>query len=115
MWLKPQQRRIFLALGVTDMRKAINGLSILVEQHFEQNALSGDVFLFCNRSQTIVKALYWDRCGFCLWQKRLEKSRFKWPKRREDLLEIEFEQLAWLLDGLDISQAFETLRYERVS
>lgn len=55
-----------MVLGVTDMRKAINGLSILVETHFQGNPLSGDVFVFSNRARTIIKVLYWDRCGFAL-------------------------------------------------
>lgn len=115
MFLSKQQRRVFLAIGSTDMRKAINGLSILVESFLGGNVLSGDLFVFCNRNRTILKVLYWDRCGFCLWQKRLEKSRFKWPESEADLVEIGVEELAWLLDGLDISQAFETLRYDKVS
>ena len=59
--------------------------------------------------------LYYDRNGFCLWQKRLEKHRFKWPTRDQDVLEIRRHELSWLLDGLDISQAHERLKYEVVS
>lgn len=115
MFLKRQKRKVFVALGVTDMRKAINGLSILVETYFQGNPLSGDLFVFSNRARTIIKVLYWDRCGFALWQKRLEKARFKWPNREDDLVEINLQEFSWLLDGLDISQAFKRLGYEQVS
>jgi len=59
--------RVYLALGSTDLRKAINGLSILVEQAMGLNPFSGDLFVFCNRRQNIIKILYWDENGFCMW------------------------------------------------
>jgi transposase len=96
------QTRVFLAPGSTDMRKAINGLSLLVEGSLELDPFSGHLFVFCNRGQTIVKVLYWDCNGFCLWQKRLEKHRFQWPQRREEVMEIRARELGFLLEGLDI-------------
>ena len=63
--------RVYLAVGITDMRKAINGLSIMVEQHLSKDPFSGDLFVFCNRRQNMIKILYWDKNGFCLWHKRL--------------------------------------------
>ena len=114
MWLNGFQQRIFLALGVVDMRKSINGLSILVEGELESNLFTGDLFAFCNRGRTIVKILYWDRSGFCLWQKRLEKSKFIWPENEVDLLEIGTRELSWLLEGLDIRQAHEALSYQAI-
>jgi len=98
----PAQTRVFLAAGNTDMRKAINGLSLLVEGEMELDPFSGHLFVFCNRSRTIVKILYWDRNGFCLWQKRLEKQRFQWPKNRAEVLEIQARELGFLLEGLDL-------------
>ncbi len=109
----PSHTRVFLAPGSTDMRKAINTLSILVEDTLRQNPLSGHCFVFCNRYRTIIKVLYWDRNGFCLWQKRLEKHHFKWPENREQTLEIGARELAFLLEGLDIRSVnpHETLKY----
>ena len=79
----PTHVRVFLATGNTDMRKSINGLSILVAQHLEMDPLSGHLFVFCNKRQNMVKILYWDRNGFCLWHKRLEKQSFlDGPKRK---------------------------------
>jgi len=65
--LFPMQTRVYLSLGITDMRKSINTLSILVEGVLKLDPLSGHMFAFCNRSRNNVKILYWDRNGFCLW------------------------------------------------
>jgi transposase len=96
--------KVYLAVGVTDMRKAINGLSIIAEEQMELDPFSGHLFGFCNRKRDIVKVLYWSRNGFCLWQKRLEKDRFRWPESEEDVLGIESRELSWLIDGLSIAQ-----------
>ena len=109
MWGMDENPRVFLCLGVTDMRKSINGLSVLVEHELDGNLGQGDLFVFCNRSRKIVKVLYWAKNGFCLWQKRLEKSRFKWPANDDEIQEIDDFALGWLLEGLDIRQAHEKL------
>jgi transposase len=96
--------KVYLALGNTDMRKSINGLSIIVESHFDLDPFSGHLFVFCNRRRTIMKILYWDRNGFCLWHKRLEKERFQWPERSESVMMIEERELRWLMEGLDLRQ-----------
>ena len=108
--------QVFIATGVTDMRKSINGLSIIVEEELELNPLSGYMFAFCNRKRDIVKILYWDRNGFCLWHKRLEKDRFQWPETAEEVCQIHTRELAWLLDGLSLKQkqAHRAILYESV-
>jgi len=108
-------QRVYLAVGSTDMRKAINGLSIMVEQAMELNPFSGDLFVFCNRARTIIKILYWDQNGFCLWHKRLEKHRFVWPKVPEDVITIGPKELGWLLSGLDFTRAHHKLHYKAVA
>lgn len=112
----PSNTRVFLAPGSTDMRKAISGLSIMVEGVLELDPFSGHLFVFCNRGKTIVKVLYWDRNGFCLWQKRLEKHRFKWPQSSDEVMEIGSRELSFLLEGLDIRsiKAHEALHYSSV-
>lgn len=113
MILLPSNLRVFLATGAMDMRKSINGLSIMVEGMLELDPFSGHLFAFCNRSKTIVKVLYWDRNGFCLWQKRLEKHRFKWPQSHDEVMEIGSRELSFLLDGVDIHlvKGHEELHY----
>jgi transposase len=106
---------VYLAVGSTDMRKAINGLSMLVEQAMDLNPFSGDLFVFCNRQRTIIKILYWDNNGFCLWSKRLEKHRFKWPAAADDVVAINIRQLSWLLAGLDLTSAHERLYFSAVA
>ena len=78
------------------------------------NPFSGDLFVFCNRQRNIIKILYWSHNGFCLWYKRLEKDRFKWPQTAEDVLSINQEQLNWLLAGLDFTSAHAHLKYAAV-
>ena len=107
--------RVYVAVGNTDMRKSINGLSILVEQAMGHNPFSGDLFVFCNRARTIVKILYWDHNGFCIWHKRLEKDRFKWPQSVEEVIAVDQRQLQWLLSGLDIAEAHRKLYYKNVA
>jgi transposase len=106
---------VYLALGSTDGRKAINGLSIMVEQAMGLNPFSGDLFAFCNRQRTIIKILYWDHNGFCLWHKRLEEQCFKWPESPEQVILIGTKQLAWLLAGLDYTSAHKQLQYWAVA
>lgn len=106
---------VYLALGSTDMRKAINGLSQLVEQAMGLDPFSGDLFVFCNRRQNIIKILYWDSNGFALWLKRLEEHRFKWPQRPEQVLAISRKHLNWLLAGLDLTSAHQRLYYQHVA
>jgi transposase len=97
----PSHTRVYLALGSTDMRKEINGLSILVEGKLSLNPFSGHLFVFCNRRRSTLKILFWDRNGFALFQKRLEKDRFRWPETKEEVMEIGPRELSFLLEGLD--------------
>lgn len=112
----PAHTRIYLAVGVTDMRKAINGLSILVEDQMQLDPFSGHMFVFCNRRKNMIKILYWDRTGFALWHKRLEKHVFTWPESTQDVLPIDSRQLDWLLEGLDIGlkSSHKALNYSTV-
>ena len=108
--------KVYIAIGNTDMRKAINGLSILVESQMEQDPFSGHIFVFSNKRHNIIKILYWDHNGFCLWQKRLEKHRFIWPKAGQEVMQVDQRQLMWLLEGLDVSnlQGHGRLSYKSV-
>jgi transposase len=109
----PDHIQVYVAVGSVDMRKSIDGLSILVSQRWAMDPFAGHMFAFSNRRRTTVKVLYWDRNGFCLWQKRLEKERFRWPESREEVMKIGHRELRWLLEGLEIQQgkAHTSLNY----
>jgi transposase len=96
--------KAYLALGPTDMRKSINTLSILVQGHLRLDPFCGHYFGFCNRRRNLVKVLYWDRNGFCLWQKRLERDRFDWPRRGEEVMELGQREFFWLIEGLELER-----------
>jgi transposase len=108
--------QVYIVVGHVDMRKAIDGLSMLVSQRFALDPFTGHMFAFSNRRRTVVKVLYWDHNGFCLWQKRLERERFRWPESREEVLSIGHRELRWLLDGLEVNQrqAHRALSYSAV-
>lgn len=116
MWYHPTGLKVYLSLGHTDMRKSIDGLSILVSNHLKEDPFSGHLFVFCNRKHTILKLLYWETNGFCLWHKRLEKHRFRWPNEAGDVKEIGSRELEWLISGLDLYQvnAHKKLSYSSV-
>ena len=116
MFIPSSNIKVYLALGITDMRKSIDGLSILVSENMEFNPFSGNLFVFCNRKQNMLKILYWDRNGFCLWHKRLEKHSFQWPASKEESMTIGKRELTWLMDGLNIHQkdAHKSLTYSTI-
>jgi len=95
---------IFVACGRTDMRKSIDGLSAIVQQNFNLNPFSNNLFLFCGHKSDRIKALYWEGDGFVLLYKRLESARFQWPRKEEDVEKISPQQFRWLLEGLSITQ-----------
>jgi transposase len=106
--------RIFVRPGSTDMRKQINGLAIIVESVMKKEPFSGNLFMFCNRQRTLIKGLYWDRNGFCLIMKRLEKDRFPWPRDDEEAREIDRQQIQMLLRGIDFWSEHRQLSYTTV-
>ena len=101
----------------TDMKKQTRGLAVVVEQEMGVNPLEPALFVFCNRSRKILKALYWDRNGFALWQKRvMGTDRFPWPRDAEEARrEIDEEKLRMLLGGVDFWSAHEELLFTHVS
>lgn len=96
---------VYLCREPIDFRKGINGLSMLVEGVLNLDPFAATLFVFCNRRRDQIKILYWERSGFCLWQKRLEKARFHWPRKQAGpIVTLTGQQLNWLLDGVDISR-----------
>ena len=93
--------RIWLAAGVTDMRRGFQGLSAQVQTVLEQQPFSGHVFVFRGRRGDIVKVLWFDGDGLCLFAKRLERGRFIWPKAESGTVSLSRAQLSMLLEGID--------------
>jgi len=107
--------QIFIKPGPTDMRKQINGLSIIVQEEMKHDPLNGNIYLFCNKGRNRMKILYWDRNGFCMWLKRLEEDRFPWPMNSEECRELTAHELEMLLDGINFFNAHKKLQYSAVS
>jgi transposase len=96
--------KVYVAVGPTDLRKAMDSLAKLVAGQLGKDPFSGHLFAFCNRRRTVVKILLWDRNGFWLLHKRLEKETFRWPRTGAEVRELTPRELGWLLDGLDPSR-----------
>ncbi len=95
--------QVHLCRDVVDFRKQMRGLSVLVEEELELDVFSAHVFAFCNRRRDHVRLLYWERNGFVMWQKKLEKNRFPWPRQLDtEVIELSGRELNWLLDGRDV-------------
>ncbi|MBU2965230.1 IS66 family insertion sequence element accessory protein TnpB [Amphritea sp. 2_MG-2023] len=108
--------QVYLYAEPVDMRKSIDGLSVLVEQEMMLSPSRDALFVFCNRGRDKIKLLCWERNGFIVWYKRLEKQRFRWPKS-EDTLSLTGQELNWLLDGFDIfnNRPHQPLYFDSVS
>lgn len=97
----PSGTRIWLAAGRTDMRRGFDGLAALAQSALEQEPFSGHVFVFRGRRGDIIKLLWWDGQGMCLFAKRLEKGRFIWPQAQSGSVSLTPAQLSMLLEGID--------------
>ena len=106
-------QRYFLYRPPTDMRKGFNGLSGLVRQHIDHELLSGEAFLFLNKRRDRVKILVWDRDGFVVWYKVLERGTFELPATENDQLELSWTDLQLLLEGIEIKSIKRRKRYRK--
>jgi transposase len=110
-----ESAKLYIQLLPVDMRKSINGLTALVIDNFSQQPQSGNLFIFYNRSRNKIKAVYWDKNGFILHYKKMDKGRFQFSKSLVDgILEINCHQFQWLLAGLDfqLMNQFSHLNYD---
>jgi len=101
MWNGVLPRRILAYSEPVDMRKSFNGLIALVSHVLEEDPLSGSLFVFVNRRGNYLKAVYWDRTGYCLFAKRLERGKFYFP-RQAAKQELSEKVLRLLLDGIPL-------------
>ena len=94
-------RRIWIVAGVTDMRRGLTSLSGLVQASLEQSPLSGEVYVFRGRRGDLIKILFHDGEGICLFQKRLDRGRFVWPQAESGTISLTRAQLSMLCEGID--------------
>ena len=106
----PTNTRVWLAAGVTDMRNEFNTLAAQAEQVLAQDPYSGHLFVFRGRRGDLLKIIWWEDQGACLFSKRLERGRFVWPSAKEGKINLTPAQLAMLLEGIDWRIAQPTWR-----
>ena len=104
----PAGTRIWLAAGVTDMRRGFDGLAALVQEQLGADPFGGHVFLFRGKRGDLVKLLWWDGDGLCLFAKRLERGRFVWPQAEDGSVHLSAAQLSMLLEGIDWRRPIRT-------
>lgn len=92
---------VYLSCGVTDLRRNIDGLALIVKTELKLDPLDKALFVFCNKQMNKLKILHFDE-GFWLYYYRLEKSRFKWPKTKEEAIKVDLEELRWILKGYEV-------------
>ncbi|MEQ9330202.1 IS66 family insertion sequence element accessory protein TnpB [Thalassobaculum sp.] len=97
----PSGTRVWLAAGITDMRKGFHGLAALAEKVLRLDPYSGHLFVFRGRRGDLIKVIWYDGQGSCLFSKRLEKGRFVWPSPADGKVVVSPAQLAMLLEGID--------------
>ena len=97
----PAATRVWLAAGVTDMRKGFASLAALAEGVLRLDPYSGHLFVFRGRRGDLIKVIWWDGQGACLFAKRLERGRFVWPSPADGKVSVSAAQLAMLLEGID--------------
>jgi len=108
-------QNLYIHRNPVDLRKSINGLSVIVQEEMKLDLKSSSLFIFCNQRRTHMKILYFDRSGFALWLKRLEGMRFPWPlKFDKEAISISAKDMALLLDGINVWTRFEDVHFEHV-
>jgi len=106
----PSNTRIWLAAGVTDMRRGFNTLAAQAQTVLKEDPFSGHLFVFRGRRGDLLKIIWWDQQGGCLFYKRLERGRFVWPRAKEGKVSLSASQLAMLLEGIDWRMPTKTWR-----
>jgi transposase len=102
--------RIWIATGHTDMRRGMNGLSLLVQEGLKRDPFAGDVFVFRGRSGSLIKALWHDGVGLSLYAKRLDRGRFVWPQTMDGVVALTPGQMGYLLEAIDWRTPQQTWR-----
>jgi transposase len=99
--IPPGPIRVLMAVKPVDFRKGMNGLAALVQEQLKADPFSGTIYCFRSKRADRVKLVFWDGTGLCLFAKRLEDSKFLWPRIEDGAIRLSAAQLAALLEGLD--------------
>lgn len=107
---------VFIHRDYVDMRKSINGLSVIVVAEMGLDLKSKSLFIFVNKPRTHIKILYFDKSGFALWLKKLEAAKFPWPSRdtEKNVMSINVQDLEFILDGVNIWSRFKEVHFEKI-
>jgi len=108
----PPRTRVWVAAGVTDLRKGMDGLAALVQTALGERPFSGDVFVFRGKRGDLLKLLWWSGDGMNLYVKRLERGRFVWPQAMSGAVHLSSAQLSMLLEGIDWRRPVRTAQPE---
>lgn len=106
----PSNTRIWLAAGVTDMRRGFNTLAAQAQTVLKEDPFSGHLFVFRGKRGDLLKIIWWDQQGGCLFYKRFERGRFVWPRAKEGKVSLSASQLSMLLEGIDWRMPMKTWR-----
>lgn len=111
-----QFQKVFIHRDYVDMRKSINGLSMIVASEMKLDLKTNSLFIFTNKPRTHIKILYFDRSGFALWLKRLETAKFSWPKPLDvgEVILISASDLEFILEGVNIWSRFKPVHFENI-
>lgn len=108
---------VFIHRDPVDMRRGIQGLCEIVQLASMGDLKGNHLFVFCGKRRHSLKVLYFDKSGFALWQKKLERDKFAWPRKfTQEIVRLSPEQMSWLLDGYDVwkMRPFKEINFEKV-
>lgn len=112
MFFPESTTKVWLYRIPTDRRKSFNGLAALVKHKLKENTLNGDLFVFINKRLTLMKILYFDRNGYCIWYKKLEQGTFQLPSNDNEKILLDYTQLKLILEGIDLHSIEKRKRYQ---
>ena len=107
----PSAVKIYLCKQATDMRRSFDGLAMMVHHIIKQDVLSGHIFVFRNKRGNMLKLLYWDKDGYAIWYKRLEKGTFSWSTNTSEDSLVDRREFTLILEGLEVSKVVRKKRF----
>ena len=106
--------KVYAWLGMTNMDWGTQQLAALVEEELPGGPFRGDWFIFCGCHGRVIKILYWDRNGFCQWQKKLERDRFPWPRKGSGVKILTWDEVELIFRGIDFWNEHKEIEYKKI-